>query len=549
VSASPAASAADRDLPAARAGAAARRGAEWKPLNYFNLYRATLAGLFLVLLTMEIAPGAVGAFDADLFRLTAVVYFVFSIAAGAGIWLRWPAFDVQLLIHVLFDIAAITLMMHASGGVVSGFGMLLVAAVAGGSLLAAGRIAILFAAVASLATLGQQIYSSFLLFYPGPNYPHAGMLGAAFFTTALLAFVSARRIRASEALAVKRGIDLANLAQLNEHIIQRMQSGILALDADNRVRLMNESARRMLGLAPADDAPRLEALAPELVGLLRSWRQDRSHPSYLHRTDRTGLEVTVSFAGLGTDDADGVLVFLEDASAIRQRAQHLKLASLGRLTASIAHEIRNPLAAISHAGQLLEEDSGLPVSDRRLTGMIRENSRRMNAIIENVLQLSRRSQAAPESFELRQWLESFVDEYARNTAADASELSVVVEPPDLRVRIDPSQLQQVVWNLCDNGLRHANGVRSVELRAGLHRDSRRPYLDVTDAGEGIPEELAEQIFEPFFTTEAGGTGLGLYIARELCEGNQASLRHVPTESGCRFRITFADPRRHAVPLS
>lgn len=517
---------------------------EWRPLRYFNLYRATVAGLFTLLAVEHFAPRVFGQSDPRLFVVTAISYFVFSIAASFTIRARWPAFDVQVFLQVLADIVAITLMMHASGGVAGGFGVLLVVAVAGGSILTQGRIAILFAAMASLAVLLQQVYSYFYDPFPVSQYTQAGVLGVAFFATAILAFTLARRIRTSEALAAKRGVDLENLAQLNEHIIQRMQSGILAVDGGGIVRLINYSARALLGAANSGPGMGLRFFSPELAELFKRWSEDSSRTTHVFQPARMQVEVMASFAGLGRSARDGALVFLEDVSAMRQRAQKLKLASLGRLTASIAHEIRNPLGAISHAGQLLGESAGLSAADQRLTQIVKDNCQRMNGIVENVLQLSRRNASVPESFELKAWLDSFAGHFADTVGINGAQITVTVEPPELRVRIDPSQLQQVLQNLCENGIRHSEDGSGLSLVAGMHPESERPYLDVIDQGEGMSEELVDQIFEPFFTTASAGTGLGLYIARELCESNQASLNLVSTgRGGSRFRITFSDPRR------
>ncbi|HSS63317.1 MAG TPA: histidine kinase dimerization/phospho-acceptor domain-containing protein, partial [Gammaproteobacteria bacterium] len=381
--------------------------AERKPLRYFILYRLALSGLLLVLYYWGVAPVPVGYYDAELFRNAAVGYLVFSLLAAAAYHVRSPAYDAQVLLQVFADIVAITLLMHASGGVTSGFGMLLLVAIAGGSVLTQGRIAILFAAMASIAILTQQIFVWLTNPFPTTHYTHAGILGASLFATAYIAHVSARRIRMSEALAARREVDLANLSQLNEHIISRMQSGILVVDAHNRVRLVNESARHMLGLETYDEGARVENVLPKLSGLLQTWRGDRGRPSHLFQNDGTQMRLICSFAGIGQDAADGVLVFIEDASALTQQAQQLKLASLGRMAASIAHEIRNPLGAISHAGQLLSESSGLADGDRRLTEMIRENSIRMNSIIENVLRISRGKPAKPKLLTLKPWLEEF----------------------------------------------------------------------------------------------------------------------------------------------
>ena len=523
----------------------------WRPLRYFNMYRATLSGLIITLAFFGIAPRYFGQADSDLFWITAVAYFAFSVVCSLSIQLRWGSFQLQVVAQVFGDIVAITLMMHASGGVVSGFGTLLVVAIAGGSILTEGRIAILFAAIASLAVLFQQIYA--WLFHPfsGTTYSQAGMLGITFFATAFLAYVLAKRVRASEALATKRGIDLANLAQLNEHIIQRMQSGVLVLDEDGRVRLLNGSARQLLALSANLAGEPLARVSPELLELEEKWRGDEEHTSQMFQPLNSPVDVMASFSRLGRDGSRGSLIYLEDASAMRQRAQQLKLASLGRLTASIAHEIRNPLGAISHAGQLLGESPKLVENEKRLTEIIDENCHRMNAIVENILQLSRRKDAVREQVDLAAWLVTFVDDFKIHKNVNESRVRLEqTSADDASVRIDASQLHQIVWNLCENGLRHAGDPPELVIRTGIRPGTRRPYVEVQDNGEGVPKGIADNLFEPFFTTQATGTGLGLYIARELCEINQASLNLVEGApgGGC-FRITFSDQRRQGVPES
>ena len=498
----------------------------------------------MVLVFWGVAPLPVGQYDAELFRITAIAYFGFGVLAIAAHHLRHPAFDAQVIVQVFVDIIAITLLMHASGGVTSGFGMLLLVAIAGGSVLMQGRIAILFAAIASLAILTQQIYVWITNPFPSNEYTHAGILGASLFATAYLVYTSARKIRASEALAAKREVDLANLSQLNEHIIQRMQSGILAIDAGNDVRLDNESARRLLGLESRNIRGRIGRTVPKIAAFLKSWREDKTTSSYLFEPESGQTKLICSFAGIGEDAVDGALVFLEDAAALTQQAHHLKLASLGRMAASIAHEIRNPLGAISHAGQLLSESSHLDKSDQRLAEMIHENSIRMNTIIENVLQLGRGKPAEPEVLMVREWLDGFTRTFVESNKIKKNCLRVLVEPENLQIKMDPSQLHQIVWNLCENGLRHANGEPTIDLQAGISSGTQKPFLEIRDNGDGIPADDLQQIFEPFFTTRADGSGLGLYIARELCEGNQATLDYLPGgKRGACFRISFPDPRR------
>ncbi len=236
-------------------------------------------------------------------------------------------------------------------------------------------------------------------------------------------------------------------------------------------------------------------------------------------------------------------MFLEDAAETRQRAQQLKLASLGRLTASIAHEIRNPLGAISHAAQLLSESPDLKPEDRRLTDIVLQQSLRVNAIVENVMTIGRRRDVVSESFPLGPWLAAFAAELTERFALGADDIALRAQADDIVVRMDKSQLHQVLWNLAENGLRYAQHAPYLTFTAGVMESNGRPFLDVRDSGPGLDEAIADRLFEPFSTTESSGTGLGLYIARELCESNQASLQLLERRGGYRFRIVFAHPGR------
>ncbi|MFT5391260.1 MAG: two-component system sensor histidine kinase PilS (NtrC family), partial [Gammaproteobacteria bacterium] len=299
----------------------------------------------------------------------------------------------------------------------------------------------------------------------------------------------------------------------------------------------------LLGVDLKGEPRALTEIEPELNQCFERWQDDAYRSTYSFQCASTQLDLTASFAALGVQGTTGVLIFLEDASPMTQRVQQLKLASLGRLTASIAHEIRNPLGAISHAGQLLGESESLDSADQRLSQIIQDNCRRMNGIIEDVLQLSRRTPAIRQDLVLRQWLEAFVSELRGGATSNLGLVTFSVQNEALVAPFDSDQLRQVVSNLVENGLRHSGDSGVVTLSAGVTKESQRPFLDVLDEGDGIADSDRDQVFEPFFTTRADGTGLGLYIARELCEINQASLRLLPSERGCLFRITFADPRR------
>lgn len=515
----------------------------WKALGYFAIYRLLLTGLLVVLHLLGKTPAPFGALLPSLYVGVIYIYLAAAFLAGIAVRTRLLPFNHLVDLHTFTDIVCITLLMHASGGLGSGLGMLLVVSVAAAGMLSVGRTAILFAALASLAILVEQS----LLFLNAPdhiaresiNYPQAGMLGATLFATAALAHTLARRLRASEKLARQRGLDLANMAQLTDYVIQHMQTGVLVIDAAGRIRLINTTARQLLGLSsrPVVGEP-LEQEVPALQKQLMAWRAGARQDANLLDVADSSPKLLPHFMPIG-NGADN-LIFLEDASDASQQAQQLKLAALGRLTASIAHEIRNPLGAISHAGELLAESPGLEEADKRLLRIILEQSKRINAIIESVLHLGRREPAHPEPIPLGPWLQRFVEELQRHATCQPGDIRLELGAEDVVVPFDPTQLHQIVWNLCLNGLRHAATAPPPKLEISVGHGGGDTWLDVRDHGPGIPPEVAEHLFEPFFTTEGKGTGLGLYLARELAESNCARLRCLPPpDGGARFRLVFA----------
>jgi two-component system sensor histidine kinase PilS (NtrC family) len=363
------------------------------------------------------------------------------------------------------------------------------------------------------------------------------------FVTAFLGYTLAKRLRATEALAEKRGVDLANLAQINEIIIQRLQSGILVCDATGRIRRFNQPAQKFFGLPPDPGSVTLSEVAPDLAIQFFQWLN--SDPAGRLRQifrSRRNFTLLPRFVTLGEGQNDGVLIFLDDMSILKQQAQQLKMAALARLTASIAHEIRNPLGALSNAAQLLGETVTENDQEKRLIQIIDEQSRRMNVIVENVTQLSRRDRTNPARLDLDEWIREFIRQYT-GTVFIPSETFSLQSRQNLGVVFDPEQLYQVVSNLCQNALRASPQFTGTPLvRFAMGQDSeRRPYLDVIDWGKGVPSEIVDNIFDPFFTTTPKGTGLGLYIARELCEGNGGALEYRPGEGGVGsvFRVVFA----------
>jgi len=523
----------------------------WRVLGTLNVFRLLLA---IVLLVLFFAGGEAKFFGdryPTVFAATVAGYLVFAVITGLAIRGRWVSAGLQTYAQVVVDIAAIIILMHSSGGISSGLGGLLVVFVGGASLVLPVQVPTFFAAVATLAILGEQFFSQIGGVSDTSNFSAAGVLGAIIFAIALAGRPLARRIQFSEALARQRGVDLANLSELNEYIVQHLRESIVVLDADNRVRLINASAAQLLGAPPSCHGTNIGEASSDLANYISRWRAEpkaSSHTDLTVSSDEESARIKAHLAPLGKgDDRQGpILVFLEDASLMNARIQQSKLASLGRLSASIAHEIRNPVGAMSHAGQLLAESESLSADDLRLTEIIRTHAERVSHIIDNVLQLSRRESSRPERFELEPWLRDFADEFSRTLELQEGELSVTEAEPGVEIRMDPSHLRQVLWNLCDNAVKYASetGGILVELQTGRTARTGQPFLAVLDSGHGVDPATADKIFEPFYTARRGGTGLGLYISRELCELNRATLLYQDREGGGSiFRIVFADPDR------
>lgn len=523
---------------------------DWRLLRVYAWYRVLLSLLLLALFALKPLLPMLGGSNPSLFFATALFYLVTSVTAS--VLLRRPRRQVApfSLILLILDLLVLTAMTHASGGLNTQLNMLFMVTIAAGNILLAGRLGALVAAIAAICILYEQFYFSLSAddSMSAASLLQSSILGISFFAVAMFSQLIVQRMRQGEELAERRARDIADLQHLNEQIIRRMRTGIIAVSADGKVLLCNDASRHLLGLQrPIPSFSTLSDVSVLLDGSLHAWKQNPAMRSLPFRSSPESPEITVNFARLSPSDGErgAVLVFLEDNSQLAQQAQKLKLGSLGRLTASIAHEVRNPLGAISHATQLLAESPAIAGPDRRLLEIIEQHCRRVNSIIENVLSVSRRQPTIPQTFELEEWLLQFrIDYLGPHNAED--EIELVPPEPGLLVRFDPEQLRQVLANLVMNGLRYSRkqiGRSQVRLEAGRTDPLGLPFVDVIDQGAGVPEDERSHLFEPFFTTESQGTGLGLYLSREICEANQARLDYIHLEQGACFRITFAHPDR------
>ena len=504
----------------------------WAPLRYFGIYRLVVASVFLLVIGLFSSKSGLGSQDPWLFAWTALAYWLLAIFFNGAMKQIHLAFNRQLTMQVMADILALTLLMYASGGNKSGLAIMLVVVLAGAGLVGQGRLTLFYAAVATVAVLLEQMVRAVELGADPADFVQAGILCIGFFATAVSARLLARRVIANEELARRRGIDLTNQLSISERVIRDMQDGVLVVDASENVRQYNPQAEALLDVRAPPNAD-LAAFSADLAEQFRAFERGTRETVHTLRVPGSGRLLRVRLVHAG--ESGGVLVYLEDMGRIQQQAQQLKLAALGRLTANIAHEIRNPLSAISHAAELLREEKRAE-SQERLSRIINDNAQRLERLVRDVLELGRRDRSEAEPIRLDRFLEGFLDEFAMHEKARRERYTLDAAPETV-LRFDRAHLNQVLWNLLSNATRHASeAAGGVRLVARTHALARRTELHIIDDGSGVNEEVRSKVFEPFFTTHGRGTGLGLYIARELCEANGATLELLANDPGAHFRI-------------
>jgi two-component system, NtrC family, sensor histidine kinase PilS len=539
--------------PIATAGLGVERARieDWRALAVLGPYRLLLVVVLLSLFRSGYGPDFFLLLRPGTFYYGCLAYALAALALLLMGVYRRPQLSTQAHLHLATDAVAVATLVLGSGGIASGLGILLLPPVIGSSLVVRPRLAAVHAAAATLAMFAAEfLYQWFDRAWNINDYSQVGLLGLMFFASGLVANLVAQRARRSEAVAARVGSEYLNLSRLSENIIESMHTGVLVVDAEDRVRVVNAAARRLAGegLVPGVDLRTVDA---ELARTLQVWRRGHGEQGAPVHASATGREVTARLTHLGWGAQAPTLLMLEDAAELRRQAQQIKLAALGRLSAGIAHEIRNPLSAIAQAGQLLAESGEIGGENQRLLAMIQRHAGRIDRIVRDVLDLSRRDRGHQAVLDLREWLLRTAALYHESHPHEPRPIELLDTDPSLQVRFDPEHLQQILFNLWDNSFEHgarAGLAVTVTLQAGRSGYGEAVQLDVSDDGPGIPANLHERVFEPFFTTHGAGTGLGLFLCRELCEYNQARLSHVPGRRGATFRILFkaqADLSGHA----
>ncbi|UCE30255.1 MAG: two-component sensor histidine kinase [Burkholderiales bacterium] len=522
----------------------------WTSLRYFGISRLAISGLVAALVPLQ-EERLQALADLQALQFGALVYVLAAVALLALIEPLRPRFNLQFAVQVTVDIVAVAYLTHVAGGVSSGFGVLFVAPVAGAAILGSRRLALLFAAIATLALLGETGWR----FLVGADadwsgFMHAGLTGALVFAGAWLVGGLASRLRREADLASVRALDLRNQFAVNQLVISELADGVLVVDSCGAPVAMNRAAQQLLGLPleagaqPCDPSALADCGAWRAVSALwRDWQARRgSEPEHDLDADLPAgpgsrhHRVRIRLLAPGVSERGDTVIVLEDLDRVEERAEQLKLASMGRLSAAIAHEVRNPLGAIRHANGLLCEqlrDARL----QRLAEIVEDNSVRINRIVEDVLSIARRERPLIEKFGPGPLIEETVAEVLA-LAGERPERITISVASEARIRFDPNQLRQVLINLLSNALRHASP-EAGSVRIDWREDPEAGLeLAILDDGPGVPAQTLQHVFEPFFTTQVRGTGLGLFLARELCNLNDATLRYRPLADGGRYRSAF-----------
>jgi DNA-binding NtrC family response regulator/signal transduction histidine kinase len=396
-----------------------------------------------------------------------------------------------------------------------------------GNLIVSKRYGYLLASMATIMVLAQG-------FLHPPHVMADRLLSGSFICILFFieaAIVQVLRSSLSEAQdqAQQTQTQLESEAKLNDIIIERMHTGVCLINNAGVILRINRAAQeRLTNVLPTQRIPE------SLFERFKYW-QEYNLQNDNELAINSGDTINQVFIYFASIDKSSTLIFIESKETLVRKAHQFKLNSLARMAASIAHEIRNPLNAISHASQLLAENQQLSHEDKRLCDIIFNHCQRTDAIINNVMQISKRKTSEVKWIQLNKWLQDVSYELS-----EQFQCAVSIHGINLDIRFDPSQLQQIIWNLTQNAYRYGGANRNTGINIRLMRIGGRPCLRFYDSGPGLNAAAQEFLYEPFHTTSSEGSGLGLYLIKELCEANQAEIRYDHEyKDGAQFDILFA----------
>lgn len=500
-------------------------------LRYYSFYALLLSLMLIILDSLDTDNNIVAASNPRIFLFANTAYVFWSAIMLVFSSSRLSTHPQYAVSYFFGDITLLIIMMQTSGGLDSGFSNLILVPLLISNLLVTRSLGYAVAAWATIAVIYTQHFIPWQ--FDEKEVFTSGLYGFFCFTLAFLTQTLSLKLNSTLDLTDLQAANINRLRKINKHVLLSLPHGIIACDSDDRILLSNQMAQKWF------DCNEAETLPSSLICFVKTESCQDIH------VEHNGLQLILNKSPLIHSLTGDYVLVMEDAGRIAAEAQQIKLASLGRLTASIAHEIRNPLSALRHAAQLLAEAPELSQSDIKLTQIIEQHCMRINRTVEDILHISRRNHANTEVIKLKPWLEHFIEAFQQ--AQDKHFSITILCNPDFLIRFDPDQLQQVLHNICGNGLRYAlkNNPDDAQIKMSAKQDiDGSVQLYLMDNGPGISEENQKNLFEPFFTTEHSGTGLGLYLCKEICEANKARIKHIPSKYladnlGTCFKLSFS----------
>ncbi len=506
----------------------------WRSLNHLNAFRLFLA---LFLTALALLPNQLIVVEASPNWLLAALALGYLAMWGLFRFLlnaRRVEFGFLLQAQLGVDIAVIVVFMHFAGGNQTGLGLILTVFMAAAGLHPQTRVMLLMPALATLAVLLEQGSWVFIASDAAKGYMRAALLSVGYFTMAGISHILAKDALAAARLASEKTREAADLARINAKVIQDLPNGVLVIGSQGQLWNYNQQAERLLDCSLAS-LSELMACNTDLAKVWRDWLNVRGPDAAVLPLADSGRRLRCRLIELAPDRKAGAVMILEDMSELEYEANQMKLAALGRLTANLAHEIRNPLSAINQAAQLLGEDAAQDAGMVRLTRIVEDNVSRLNYLVEDVLSLSRRDRMNREAIGLDDFLGNFVSQFEQSEAVAPGVIRLETGE-DVVIGFDRMHLNQILWNLFRNALRHCSR-QPGSIVLNVERAGEAVYIELWNDGPTIPAEMRQRLFEPFYSTDKSGTGLGLHIALELTEANEGLLRCLEQVQGARFRLT------------
>ena len=473
---------------------------------------------------------------------TSVHAVSYSAAAAYAIWallslLTLPRFkggiSGLLLVQLAIDLVFTVIIYFDSPSPVATYATYLYPILAAHGWFLRDRIAFGHAALASITLMVAELS---LRAASVPALTQAALVGAGYFLLAAIGIVLGRSAEESELKVQLRTADIRRLAHINQVVISELSDGVLVIGAMGQVVMANPQATRWLGGDEALMRPEVQ-LSELSADLHARWSAFFLHNSTIDgspiRTTDGARLLTPRMMPVDLEQRAGTLIFLEDMEQAEAQAQQIKLAALGRLSASIAHEIRNPLSAIKQAAQLIGEEVADNPGAQALARMIDKNVDRIDRIVRDVSLLGRRDRGTPGEVKLHEAVVDLVDELCQSLPAPKTGFRLAL-PDDALIYVDRSHLDEMLVNLMSNAWRHSQKLSdSVTVLVSVNDEMQRAIVNVIDDGAGVPDDAMDRIFEPFFSG-SGSTGLGLYLVRELALANGGSVRLGSSQKGARF---------------